>query len=151
MNRIIDAFSQDAEGHWKAELSCGHHIHQRHTPPFHNRPWVLDPASRAARIGTEVECIRCARGEMPALAKPYRSSPEYSEETFPKGLLKAHNLKRGSWAIIEVLSGALIYRQVGTSGERRIEAGGKQVVPPEVLHEVELLGPVRVTITFWKV
>jgi hypothetical protein len=55
----IVGFHQDAEGHWVAELSCGHQQHMRHDPPWQNRSWVLTPAGRDRFIGTEIECRQC--------------------------------------------------------------------------------------------
>jgi hypothetical protein len=55
----ITGFHQDEEGHWVAELSCGHQQHMRHDPPWQNRPWVLAPAGRQQFIGTEIPCRQC--------------------------------------------------------------------------------------------
>ena len=43
MKRAITGFHQDDEGHWVADLVCGHTQHVRHNPPLSNRPWVLTP------------------------------------------------------------------------------------------------------------
>ena len=58
LREIVD-FRRDAEGQWIAELSCGHSQHVRHEPPFQVRPWVLDEASRKARLGTQRDCPLC--------------------------------------------------------------------------------------------
>lgn len=63
MRRAITGFHRDSEGHWVAELACGHAQHTRHDPPFTSRPWVLSEAGRAARRGSELDCARCDRGE----------------------------------------------------------------------------------------
>jgi hypothetical protein len=52
----ITGFHQDAEGHWVAELECGHSQHVRHTPPWQVRPWVLTAAGRASQVGTDLRC-----------------------------------------------------------------------------------------------
>ena len=59
MDRCITGFTQDDEGHWVAELECGHRQHMRHRPPFERREWVTTPAGRATRIGIAVNCRRC--------------------------------------------------------------------------------------------
>ena len=41
MPRRIAGFHRDGEGHWVAELECGHSQHVRHDPPWQNRPWVM--------------------------------------------------------------------------------------------------------------
>jgi len=63
MQRPITGFHQDEHGDWVAELSCGHGQHVRHKPPFTLRPWVVTAAGRDSRLGTELDCVRCDRGE----------------------------------------------------------------------------------------
>lgn len=60
--RTITGFHRDDEGHWVAELSCGHTRHVRHDPPWQVRPWVLTAEGRAAFLGRTVACVECARG-----------------------------------------------------------------------------------------
>jgi hypothetical protein len=59
MNRKIAGFEKDDEGHWRANLECGHRQHVRHDPPLTSRPWVLSEEGRAARIGWELNCKHC--------------------------------------------------------------------------------------------
>jgi hypothetical protein len=61
----IVGFRTDDEGHWVAVLACGHGQHVRHDPPWQLRPWVLTEAGRASFLGTELDCVRCDRGEPP--------------------------------------------------------------------------------------
>jgi hypothetical protein len=65
VRRTIVGFHQDPAGDWVAELSCRHNQHMRHNPPFQFRPWVLIDESRAARLGTDIGCLPCARAELP--------------------------------------------------------------------------------------
>jgi Protein of unknown function (DUF3565) len=62
MRRRIIGFHEDTEGHWVADLECGHAQHVRHEPPWQERSWVLTPEGRAAMIGTGLDCARCAGG-----------------------------------------------------------------------------------------
>lgn len=59
MRRAITGFEQDEEGHWVALLSCGHRQHVRHKPPFIERPWVVERATRDAMEGETIECPLC--------------------------------------------------------------------------------------------
>jgi len=59
MERRITGFTIDDEGHWVAELDCGHRQHMRHRPPFESRPWVTTPDGRVSRLGVTVNCRRC--------------------------------------------------------------------------------------------
>jgi hypothetical protein len=56
--RIVN-FHQDAEGHWVADLECGHTQHVRHQPPWQNRQWVVTEEGRASFLGRALDCIAC--------------------------------------------------------------------------------------------
>ena len=59
MNRHITGYHQDDEGHWVAELECGHQQHVRHNPPWVNRPWVTTAQGRTAALGAALDCNKC--------------------------------------------------------------------------------------------
>ncbi len=59
MQRRITGFRQDDEGHWVAELECGHSQHVRHDPPLTFRPVVLTRSGRDGLIGAPLECRAC--------------------------------------------------------------------------------------------
>ena len=61
MESRIVGFRQDDEGHWIAELACGHTQHVRHMPPWQERPWVVTAEGRAGRLGTTLPCKQCDR------------------------------------------------------------------------------------------
>ena len=63
MRRAITGYHVDEEGHWVADLACGHAQHVRHDPPWQLRPWVITAAGRRSHLGTELECVRCDRDE----------------------------------------------------------------------------------------
>ena len=60
--RRVTDFHQDDEGHWAAELECGHSQHVRHDPPCQSRPWFPTAGGRAGFVGTTLECAACADG-----------------------------------------------------------------------------------------
>ena len=57
--RQITGFHQDDEGHWVAELACGHQQHVRHNPPWTVRTWVTTLEGRNAALGQTLECRLC--------------------------------------------------------------------------------------------
>ncbi|QTF93368.1 DUF3565 domain-containing protein [Halomonas sp. BM-2019] len=63
MHQPIVGYHRDEEGHWVAELACGHCQHLRHRPPWVERPWVLSAAGRRSRLGLPLGCVECDRGE----------------------------------------------------------------------------------------
>lgn len=64
VERRIIAYHQDDEGHFVAELECGHQQHVRHRPPWINRPWVTSAAGRRAALGTLLDCRKCDPAEL---------------------------------------------------------------------------------------
>lgn len=66
--RRIVGFHTDEEGHWVADLECGHTQHVRHDPPWQHRPWVLTAEGRAQFVGHPLQCVRCA--EDPGMLPP---------------------------------------------------------------------------------
>lgn len=58
--RRIVGFHQDQEGHWVADLECGHTQHVRHDPPWQRRPWVLTADGRQRFLGVALQCPQCA-------------------------------------------------------------------------------------------
>jgi predicted cupin superfamily sugar epimerase len=65
----IAGFHRDEAGDWVAELACGHGQHMRHQPPWQQRPWVLDPEQRGARVGASIECPLCDRSRAEELIR----------------------------------------------------------------------------------
>lgn len=151
MDRSITGFHQDGEGHWVAELDCGHDQHVRHTPPWQSRPWVVTEDGRRQRIGTALDCVLCDRGELPEGFAPYKRTATFDQDTLPAGLRSRHTLKRGVWAVLHVLEGHLRYRvHEPAAGERLLAAGDTASIAPEVAHEVEPQGSVSFYIEFHK-
>ena len=46
---------------------------------------------------------------LPDHVQRYKSTPVFTEETVPKGLLKDHNTKNGVWGLICIEQGELEY------------------------------------------
>ena len=59
MKQSIIGYLQDEEGHWVAELACGHFQHVRHNPPLVSRPWVVTETGRKGMLGYALECKLC--------------------------------------------------------------------------------------------
>ena len=142
MERAITAYHQDEVPEWVAELECGHNQHVRHRPPFQLRPWITEETGRTSKLGLPLECPLCDRAELPEGLQFVRASPEWTEVSVPKGLLRAHRLGNGTWGRLVVQSGTLRFI---ISTEPPIDVvlgpGSSQAIPPDVEHEVRLLGP----------
>lgn len=88
---------------------------------------------------------------LPAIVRPYRRTPEFTEETVPPGLRRSHRTRAGTWGLIVVLDGRLLYRILRSPAEELIlNPDHPGAVEPEVEHEVEPMGRVRFYIEFYR-
>ncbi|MFG6459277.1 DUF3565 domain-containing protein [Roseateles sp. BYS96W] len=62
MQQPITGFHVDDEGHWVAQLACGHNQHVRHDPPWQNRPWTQSAQGRNGVLGQPLNCVKCDQG-----------------------------------------------------------------------------------------
>lgn len=149
MRRSIVGFHQDEDGDWVAELSCLHNQHVRHHPPFQQRPWVLDESQRAARIGAEIDCPLCDRAELPEGLRLARTAGPFEVDTLPPALRAAHRVAERTWGCLRVQEGSVVFSMESEPPVRvRVEAGGRQPIPPGVRHALTVDGPVRLTVDF---
>ena len=149
VERSITGYHLDDAGDWVAELACGHNQHVRHRPPFQLRAWVLDPDGRLGRLGTPLDCPLCDRCELPEGLRWVRTSATWDERTMPAGLRRAHRVASGSWGLIVVHAGRLRFAAATTPvTDVELEAGSRQGIPPEVIHEVEPSRAVRFSVEF---
>lgn len=151
MQRAITGFVLDTEGDWCAVLGCGHLQHVRHRPPFNNRPWVITEAGRTGKLGAMLDCVRCARFELPDGLATGRRTPTFDQDSVPAGLLRDHTTRPGTWGRIVVEAGLLRYHVPGLSSVSDLDPHSPGTVVPEVPHRVELLGPVRFHLQFYSI
>jgi tellurite resistance-related uncharacterized protein len=149
VERTVVGFEQDEEGHWLARLSCGHAQHMRHDPPWQQRPWVLDPAARAARVGIALDCVPCNMPALPADVRPYRETAWFDESSVPAALCAEHRTKPGVWGRIHVEAGKLAYHCA--EGVFVLRPGVEGIIAPAAKHHVRVLGPVRFRVIFLSV
>jgi tellurite methyltransferase len=146
MQRRILSFETDEDGDWRVRLDCGHQRHLRHDPPREVRPQLSDPHAREEAIGQEIECGRCDQRLIPDEAKVYKSTPVFTADTVPKGLLGEHSLKNGVWGKLVVLEGSVDFCE----GELRqsLDQGDSWTILPEVVHHLCLTGAVKLRVDF---
>ena len=90
-----------------------------------------------------------AMKKLPSHVSPYKKTPEFTEATVPKGLLRDHQTKEGVWGEIVVLEGCLDYTIIEPSLEVvRLSEGRPGVVEPTIPHHVTPSGPVRFYVEF---
>jgi len=94
---------------------------------------------------------RATPAALPPCYEATRSTPVFTEATVPPGLLRSHRTAYGTWGLIRVLEGRLLYRVLDPPSERVLDpAGTPGLVGPGVPHEVAPLGPVRFLVEFYR-
>lgn len=86
---------------------------------------------------------------LPDTVKHYKSTPEFNEDSIPAGLLRKHSTAAGVWGRIRIMEGQLLYRILEPAAEvLTLTPQNHGVVEPQVVHEVEVIGPVRFCVDF---
>ncbi|WP_109354348.1 DUF1971 domain-containing protein [Sphingorhabdus sp. EL138] len=81
---------------------------------------------------------------------PYRSTPVFDETSLPQALQAAHNTKAGTWGVLEIISGSLHYVIEESQETRLMTTGDRQLIEPEQLHHVTLVGPMQMQVHFYR-
>lgn len=113
--------------------------------------------SKAARISESLQLalkLRTPEGREAMLARPkasepYRSTPEFDEQTLPSALRRAHSTKAGTWGVIRVLEGRLRYFVEDTGEASVLDPQHPGTVRPQQLHHVEPIGAMRMRVDFY--
>lgn len=89
--------------------------------------------------------------ELPHGLEKYSETPVFTETTVPAKLKSRHNTKPGVWGKLQVFEGVLDYVISGQPSSReKIEAGNFGVIEPEIVHWLEISGPVSFKVEFYK-
>lgn len=79
----------------------------------------------------------------------YKTTPDFTDTSVPAGLQRKHSTAAGVWGRIVVHEGSLRYViEEPEQEEHRLVPGAPGIVEPQVLHHVELEGPVRFCVEF---
>jgi len=81
---------------------------------------------------------------------PYKVTPVFDEVTLPEGIRSAHSTKAGVWGLLRVLEGQarLVFHEPCREVTVTPEHPGQ--IAPEAVHHVELDGPVRLHVEFYR-
>lgn len=87
--------------------------------------------------------------ELPINAVHYKRTPAFHTDSIPERLLADHTTKAGTWALIHVLKGRLLYLIPSKQFETVLIPGYPGVIEPETLHRVRPLSDVEFYIEFF--
>lgn len=89
--------------------------------------------------------------QLPAGFERYGRSPDFTPETLPARLQAAHSTKAGTWALLHVLEGKILYQlEAPYQGERLASSGEHVVIESEVPHRVAFVEPGRFYVEFYR-
>jgi len=89
--------------------------------------------------------------QLPVDVIAYKRTPEFDQDSIPKGLLREHQTKSGVWGKITILQGKLLYTINEPETEQLMlspEVYG--VVEPTVLHQKAAVDNVRFYVEFYR-
>ena len=114
--------------------------------------WVADPEGRGPRVGTPIDSPPCDRAEVPEGLERTGTTDTWNEDTLPPAFLRDHRIPPGTWGLLRVHSGAVRFVATGEPVTSRVvEAGAMQGIAPGAPHRLERIGPVTLTIEFFRV
>lgn len=87
---------------------------------------------------------------MPPDAVYVRTTPVFTHESVPSGLLAEHRVARNTWAVLNVASGRLVFVFDDRHDRRLMGAGDSQLIPPERSHHLVVDEPVSFAIDFYR-
>ena len=77
-----------------------------------------------------------------------RTTPEFTAETMPDGLRRAHKVAVGVWGRLVVLEGTVTFVAEDSADRRTLGAGEWQVIEPDTAHHVEPGADARFQVEF---
>lgn len=89
--------------------------------------------------------------QLPSNIQAYKKTPEFNQDSIPKGLLNDHQTMQNVWGVIEILEGELEYIiQTDPVEVVKLSKRVKGIVEPQQSHHVKTNGPVRFYVEFYK-
>ncbi|MCP5386771.1 MAG: DUF1971 domain-containing protein [Novosphingobium sp.] len=83
-------------------------------------------------------------------AQPYKSTPVFDERSLPEAIQNAHNTKDGVWGLLVVLEGAVDLVFHDPARKVHVKPQSPAVIAPQAVHHVELTGPMKMKVEFYR-
>jgi tellurite resistance-related uncharacterized protein len=85
-----------------------------------------------------------------AAPTPYKATPVFDQDTLPEAIRSAHNTKVGVWGLPHAHEVAARLVSHEPPREVRVTPDNPAQIDPEAVHHVELDGPVRMQVEFFR-
>lgn len=106
--------------------------------------------AKAATIGESLKLALFFRLPKGARPQPYKVTAEWTEVTLPAAIRGRHNTKAGVWGLLRVLEGSAVLVFEEPPRTVQVTPDAPAEIPPEQWHHVELHGPVRMQVEFYR-
>ncbi len=84
------------------------------------------------------------------MPEPYKTTPVFDQDSLPQAIRSAHNTKAGVWGLLRVLEGEVRLVFQDPAREVEVTAGTSCEIPPQAWHHVEVTGPMRMQVEFYR-
>ena len=81
---------------------------------------------------------------------PYGTSPIFDEHSLPDALRNKHTTKDGTWGLLRMLEGKVRLVFLDPPSDRLVTVDDPAPIPPQSLHFVELAGPMKMQVEFYR-
>ena len=81
---------------------------------------------------------------------PYKTTPIFDETSLPQALRNDHSTKAGVWGLLRVLEGEVRLVFHDPRREVHVIPDHPGPIPQEAVHHVEVLGPMRMQVEFYR-
>jgi truncated hemoglobin YjbI len=79
--------------------------------------------------------------------RPFKTSVTFDETSLPSQLQQFHSVR--SWSVIRVDEGQVLYHGDLVGPGSLVESGRSQTVPPDSIHRLEVIAPMKVHVEFF--
>ncbi len=106
--------------------------------------------AKAATIAESLQLGLFFKLEPGAAPQPYKVTAEWDEASLPQAIRSRHNTKPGTWGLLRVLAGSV--ELVFEDPPRRVHVtpDSPAEIPPQQWHHVEVTGPMRMVVEFYR-
>tara|TARA_R110002033_G_scaffold42336_4_gene83177 strand:- start:5644 stop:5949 length:306 start_codon:yes stop_codon:yes gene_type:complete len=81
---------------------------------------------------------------------PYGASPIFDERSLPDSLRNKHSTKDGTWGLLRVLEGEVELVFIDPPSRHLVTVDDPAPIPPQSPHFVNLIGPMKMQVEFYR-
>ena len=106
--------------------------------------------AKAASIAESLQLGLFFKLEPGAAPQPYKVTAEWDEASLPQAIRNRHNTKPGTWGLLRVLTGSVDLVFEDPPRRVHVTPDSPAEIPPQQWHHVEVDGPARMVVEFYR-